>query len=91
MAIIVILPNALRPFAAYNERVFLEAQTAGEAITELFRRYPHLQRQLPADLNTPPPGAALYRNGLDLRKLQGLDTPLHNDDRLTIVVPEGDL
>ena len=32
MAITVILPNALRPYAAFNERVPLEASTAAEAL-----------------------------------------------------------
>ncbi|MDP9316352.1 MAG: MoaD/ThiS family protein [Chloroflexota bacterium] len=91
MAIIVILPNALRPHAAYNERVFLEAATAEEAVTKLLARYPALETRLPSNLDSPPHGVALYRNGKDLRTLQGLATPLQNDDRLSIIVPEGDL
>lgn len=91
MAIIVILPKALRPLAAYNERVFLEATTAEEALTKLFERYPALDARLPENLDNPPPGVALYRNSKDLRTLQGLATPFQNDDRLTIIVPEGDV
>jgi sulfur-carrier protein len=66
MAITIILPNALRPYA-------------------------DLRAQLPSDITSPPPGAAIYRNGTDLRRLQGLETPLRDDDRLTIIVPAGDL
>jgi molybdopterin converting factor small subunit len=91
MAIIVIIPTALRPLAAHNERVFLEAKTAGEALTKLFDRFPALDARLPDNLDNPPPGVALYRNSKDLRTLQGLATPLQNDDRLTIIVPEGDV
>ncbi len=91
MSIIVILPNALRPYAAYNERVFLEAATVDDALTKLFERYPDLDRQLPDDLAYPGPGYGLYRNGKDIRTLEGLDTPLQDDDRLTIIVPKGDL
>lgn len=89
MAIIVILPDALRPYAAGNERVSLEATTANEALTKLIERYPDLTARLPSDLANPPHGAGIYRNGQDLRRLQGLDTPLANDDRLTIIVPQG--
>jgi len=91
MAITVILPNALRPYAAYNERVALEAATASEALTKLLERYPDLQPRLPADLDNPPHGVAIYRNSMDLRRLQGSATELRNDDRLTIIIPEGDL
>ena len=91
MSIIVILPNALRPLAANNERVFLEAATAGEALTKLFERYPELDAKLPDNLDNPPHGVAVYRNSVDLRKLQGMATPLQNDDRITIIVPEGHL
>lgn len=87
MAINVLLPDALRPLAAWNERVALEAATAGEAITKLLERYPDVKNGLPADLANPPRGAAIYRNGADIRQLQGLDTQLHAGDRLTIVVP----
>lgn len=91
MAINVLLPDALRPLAAWNERVPLEAATAGEAITKLVERYPDLKRGLPSDLANPPHGTALYRNGADLRQLQGLDTQLRAGDRLTIVVPVGSM
>ena len=91
MPISVILPNALRPYAALNERVALEAATAGEAIQKLVERYPDLQAHLPRDLANPPRGAGVYRNSVDLRGLQGLATELRNNDRLTIIVPAGDL
>lgn len=91
MAITVVLPNALRPLAAFNERVALEAQTASEALQKLVDRYPDLKTKLPNDLANPPYGAAIYRNSVDLRRLHGLDTELRPNDRLTIIVPEGDL
>lgn len=91
MAITVVLPNALRPLAAFNERVALEAQTAGEALQKLVERYPDLKTKLPNDLHNPPHGSGVYRNSVDLRSLQGLNTELRPNDRLTIIVPEGDL
>jgi len=91
VAINVLLPDALRPLAGWNERVPLEAATAGEAITKLLERYPDLKRRLPTDLANAPRGTAIYRNGADLRVLQGLDTQLRSGDRLTIVVPEGSM
>lgn len=91
MAVTVILPNALRPLAAHNERIFVEAGSVREVLDKLFERYPELKHKLPDDLGQPPVGTALYRNGKDLRALQQLDTPLNMRDRLTIIIPEGDL
>ncbi len=91
MAITVILPNALRPYAAHNERVALEAATAGEALEKLFERYPDLKAHVPDDLANLPLGTAIYRNSMDLRRLDGLETALRPSDRLTIIVPAGDL
>jgi molybdopterin converting factor small subunit len=91
MAITVLFPNELRPYVAYNDRVALDAGTVAEALDKLMQRYPDLAACLPRDLMRLPPGYAIYRNGADIRHLQGLDTPLQADDRITIVVPEGDL
>lgn len=88
MAITVLLPDTLRPYAANNERVALDATTVAEALTKLFERYPDLKARLPADLEQLPYGAAIYRNSVDLRRLQGLATELRQRDKLTIVVPE---
>jgi len=91
MAVTVILPNALKPYAGYNDRVPLEASTVGEAIQKLLERYPDLADMLPDDLAAPPPGYAIFRGSKDVCRLQGLDTPLEPGDRITIVVPQGDL
>lgn len=91
MAIKVLLPNELRPYAAYNDRVSLDASTVNEALDKLMQRYPDLKTNLPQDLMRLPRGYVIYRNGSDIRRLQGLATTLHEDDLITIVVPEGDL
>jgi molybdopterin converting factor small subunit len=91
MAITILIPTALRPYAAYNERVYVEASTAGEALDKLIERYPDVKAYLPQDLASLPLGAAIYRNSQDLRRLQGLDTELREGDRLAIIVPEGDV
>jgi molybdopterin converting factor small subunit len=88
MAITVLLPNALRPYAAGNDRVPLDAQTAGEALQKLVERYPDLAGHLPDLAGN---GQGIYRNGVLLGKLQGLETALGQGDRLTLIVPEGNL
>lgn len=91
MAVTVLLPNELRPYAAYNDRVHLDASTVNEALDQLMQRYPDLAAALPRDLMRLPAGYAIYRNGADIRRLQGLETAINDEDRITIVVPEGDL
>ena len=88
MPITVIVPNALRPYAGGMDRVPIDAQTAGEAIQKLVERYTHLQGHLPVSGQL---GEAIYRNRTALHKLQGLETQLRDGDRLTLIVPEGDL
>lgn len=91
MAITMILPIALEPYAAHNDRVPVEATTAGEALRKLTERYPDLETKLPPDLENPPYGFGIYRNGMDLRRLRGLETDVRNGDRLTIIVPDGSM
>lgn len=86
MAVTVIIPNALRPYAAGLDRFPVDARTAGEALQKLVERYPHLEGRLPTQAGQ---GQAIYRNGSMIHKLQGLETPLSDEDTLTIIVPEG--
>lgn len=88
MPVTVIIPNALRPYAAGNDRVPLDAQTVAQALEKLVQRYPQLQGRLPAaDGN----GQGIFRNGSLVHTLQGLETPLRDKDTLTLIVPEGHL
>ncbi len=88
MAISVILPNALRPHAAGNDRVPLEATTVGDALEKLIQRYPPLGAHVPEFAGQ---GNAIYRNGTQIQKLQGLETALVDGDTITIIIPAGDL
>ena len=86
MPIKVIVPNALRPYAAGLDYVTLEVETVGDALQELVQRYPPLQGRLPQQDGQ---GSAIYRNSMMVSKLQGLETPLRDGDTLTLIVPEG--
>jgi molybdopterin converting factor small subunit len=88
MAITVIFPNALRPLAAGNDRVPLSAGTVGEALQKLVARYPALDGKLPAPSGN---GQAIFRNSVTIDRLQGLETPLRDGDRLVLIVPAGEL
>lgn len=86
MAVTVIIPNALRPYAGGVDRIPVEGTTVGEALQKLVQRYPDLESRIPAQAGK---GQGIYRNGTMIHKLQGLETPVGNDDLLTIIVAEG--
>jgi molybdopterin converting factor small subunit len=86
MAVTVIIPNALRPYAGGVDRIPIDGTTVGDTLQKLVQRYPHLEGRLPAQAG---PGQAIYRNGRMIQTLQGLETPVGDDDTLTIIVPEG--
>jgi molybdopterin converting factor small subunit len=52
---------------------------------ELVGRYPSLRQHLYSDDGKLRPFVNLYLNQEDIRHLQGVDTPLHADDRLMII------
>jgi adenylyltransferase/sulfurtransferase len=86
MAVTVIIPNALRPYAGGVDRIPVDGKTVGEALDKLVQRYPHLEGRIPEQAGK---GQAIYRNGSMIHTLQGFETPLRDDDTLTIIVPEG--
>ncbi|GAC1359754.1 MAG: hypothetical protein NVSMB42_19160 [Herpetosiphon sp.] len=90
MPVTVLLPNALRPYAALNDRVALEASTVEETLIQLVARFPDLAGRLPSP-DQPAPGCGVFCGGMDVRRLQGSATPLGHNDKLTIIVPSGDL
>lgn len=91
MAVTIVLPNALRPYAAGRDRVDVDASNVGEALLKLAERYPDLRGRMPADPDQLPSGSGIYLGGSDIRRMQGLQTTLRNDDHLTLIVPAGDL
>ncbi|MDR3573023.1 MAG: MoaD/ThiS family protein [Anaerolineaceae bacterium] len=79
------IPTPLRPYAAGQGEVSVAGRTVGEALFEVAERYsalkPHIftsDGQLRAFVN-------LFINDEDIRKLDGLNTPMKENDRLMIL------
>ena len=79
------IPTPLRPYAAGQGEVTVRGSTVGEALSELAERYsslkPHLftsDGQLRSFVN-------MFLNDEDIRKLNGLDTPMKENDRLMLL------
>jgi molybdopterin converting factor small subunit len=79
------IPTPLRPYAADQGEVIVHGSTVGEALLEVAERFtslkPHLfspDGQLRSFVN-------LFINDEDIRKLDGLNTPMKESDRLMIL------
>jgi MoaD family protein len=84
MAVTVIIPTPLRPFAGRQSSVDVEARTVGEALDALSSRYEDLRRHLFADGRLRS-FVNVYVNQEDIRNLQKDQTPLHDGDTIMIV------
>ncbi len=79
------IPTPLRPYAANLASVEVAAATAGEALRELVRLHPGLERHLFDEQGALRRYVNVYRNDEDIRFLERADTPLRVNDTLSII------
>lgn len=84
MAIKAKIPTALRPLTENRREVPVAGATVGEALNSLFDEYGELKERIWAD-GSLRRFVNVYVHGEDIRTLEGLDTPLRDDDELTIL------
>lgn len=85
MAVKVLIPTPLRPFAGRQAAVDVEGQTVGEALNALTGQYDELRRHLYGEGGRLRSFVNVYVNEEDIRDLQKDQTPLHDGDTITIV------
>src|SRR5712691_10196826 len=85
MSVTIVIPTALRNFAAGQSRLELQATTAGEALDQLTSQYAELRRHLYDDKNKLRSFVNVYVNDEDIRHQSGGDTPLKDGDTLMVV------
>ena len=85
MAVKVIIPVPLRPYAGKNESVLLEGSTVDEVMQNLTARYTDLQKHLYAESGKLRSFVNIYKNDEDIRHLRQGSTPVQENDVLTIV------
>ncbi len=71
MAVKVIIPTPLRPYAGKQESVELQARTVGEALAALTTRFSELKKHLYADDGRLRSFVNVYVNDEDIRYLAG--------------------
>jgi len=81
----ILLPTPLRPYAAHQPVVEVEAATVGDALRALVERHAELRRHLYDESGKLRRFVNVYKNEEDVRHLERESTPLAPGDTLTIV------
>lgn len=85
MAVKVIVPTPLRQYAGKKDSVEVEAKTVAEALAGLTSQYGDLRRHLFTDDGKIRSFVNVYLNDEDIRYLQKGQTPLQENDVISIV------
>jgi len=85
MAVKVIIPTPLRPYAGKQESVDLQAASVGEALETLTKKFQELRKHLYADDGKLRSFVNVYVNDEDIRYLQREKTQLREGDTISIV------
>jgi molybdopterin converting factor small subunit len=85
MAVKVMIPTPLRPFAGKRDSIELNARTIGEALGSLTTEFSELRKHLYTDDGRIRSFVNVYLNDEDIRYLEKENTPLKDGDTISIV------
>ncbi len=85
MSVKVIIPTPLRQYTGKQDAVEIEGKTVGEALAALTARYPDLRKHLYTEDGKLRSFVNVYLGEEDIRYLEKDQTPLGEDDTLSIV------
>jgi molybdopterin synthase sulfur carrier subunit len=85
-SIVVTLPAPLHRAAGGLGEIATEGDTVALALASLREGHAAVARLVLDEGNQPRRGVSLFLNGLDIRTLERLDTPLKPGDRLAVVL-----
>ena len=85
MAVKVMIPTPLRPYAGKQESVELQAATVADALAALTTKFSELKKHLYADDGRLRSFVNVYVNDEDIRYLQKDQTRLNEGDTVSIV------
>jgi adenylyltransferase/sulfurtransferase len=86
MAVIIQIPTALRNFTDRQDEVRVEGDTAGAALAALALQYPDIKNHLYQEDGGLRSFINVFAGDTNIKKLQGLDTPL-SDGAVLMLVP----
>jgi len=79
------IPSFFQPFTDWKPELDLSGETVGEGLEDLFNQYPDLHQHFFTHWGILSANVLIYLNGDEIFTLQGLDTPLSTNDRITFV------
>lgn len=85
MTATVVLPAVLRPSAGGLSRIPVQAGSVAEALDQLAREWPLLERRLRDERGRIRQHVRLYLEGDDIADLAGMSTPLPEGSQLHII------
>ena len=85
MSVTIQIPTPLRRFTGEQGEVQVEGATVGEALRDLVRRHPPLQRHLYTDDGKLRSFVNVFLNDEDVRHLEQEGTPVAEGDTLSII------
>lgn len=85
MAATILIPTALRSFVDRQSEIEVSGTTVGEAIKALASTYPDLKHQIYADENNLRGFINVFLEGANIKKLNGLDTPIRDGNTIMLV------
>lgn len=85
MAVKVMIPTPLRPYAGKQSSVEFDAKTVGEALNGLTIKYTELRKHLYTDDGRIRSFVNVYVNDEDIRYLRRENTEIKDGDTITIV------
>ena len=85
MAVKVMIPTPLRPYAGKRDVVEFDARTVGEALHRLTSQYEELRKHLYTDEGKIRSFVNVYLNDEDIRYLQKENTQTKDGDTISIV------
>jgi len=79
------IPTPLRTYTNGQSEIAVQGSTVSAAIDDLVSNYPALKTHLLNDAGQLRPFVNLFLGEENVRELQGVDTPLKDDDRLMLI------
>ena len=85
MSVSILIPSALRAFTDRKTEIEAEGATVGEALASLAKAYPDLKHQIYEDDTKLRGFVNVFVDGTNIKKLNGLETPVKPGAVVTIV------
>ena len=76
MSVSVLIPSALRAFVDRQSEIEAEGATVGEVLAQVAAQYPDLKHQIYEDDTKLRGFVNVFVDGTNIKKLNGLDTPV---------------